>query len=105
MACCVGIDWADRKHDVAVVDAGGECQEAWEVPHTAAGLAQLVARPSRLAADPRDVLIAIEQARTGCWSTRCWRPVGGERSPGPQFRHHHRAGPRRQYGRLPVGGD
>ena len=61
MACCVGIDWADRKHDVAVVDAGGQCQGAWEVPHTAAGLAQLVPRPSRLAADPRDVLIAIEQ--------------------------------------------
>ena len=61
MARCVGVDWADRKHDVAVVDAGGECQGAWEVPHTAAGLAQLVARPSRMAADPRDVLIALEQ--------------------------------------------
>lgn len=55
-----GIDWASDKHDVCVVDAHGEPQAHWVVPHTADGLADLVRRLTRCAA-PAELPVAIER--------------------------------------------
>jgi hypothetical protein len=38
-----GIDWADQQHDVVVRDEAGQRVGQLRVPHSAAGIAQLIA--------------------------------------------------------------
>jgi len=56
----VGIDWASDKHDVCVLDAAGEIRLVFAIPHTAAGLAELVRRLPCCGA-PAELPIAIER--------------------------------------------
>ena len=58
----VGIDWADRKHDVAVVDDQGKLESVTEIQHSAeaveAFVSQLLAR-----AQGRPIAIILEQSK------------------------------------------
>jgi transposase len=56
----VGIDWAAEVHAVCVQDAAGRRLAAFPVEHTAAGLAGLIRRLSRLG-EPGQIPIAIER--------------------------------------------
>jgi transposase len=56
----VGIDWAATSHAVCVLDATGRRIASFTVEHTAAGLADLVARLARTG-QPGDVPVAIER--------------------------------------------
>lgn len=55
-----GIDWASDKHDVCVLDAAGQIQLAFTIPHTAEGLAELARRLTHLR-PPAEMAIAIER--------------------------------------------
>lgn len=57
----VGIDWADRKHDVAIIDAHGALVgKPFTIANTLAGFEQLHAHLARLSPDPRVFKIGIE---------------------------------------------
>jgi hypothetical protein len=56
----VGLDWASREHSVCVVDERGGVVARFPVAHTAGGMADLVARLTKLAT-PGEVRIAIER--------------------------------------------
>lgn len=56
----VGIDWASDQHAVCVLDAAGQMQVAFVIPHTASGLAEMIRRLTRFGA-PAQVPIAIER--------------------------------------------
>jgi transposase len=55
----VGIDWATRFHDVAVVDEQGAREEGFRVAHDAPGLEQLLGRLAALGG-PQGVRLGIE---------------------------------------------
>jgi len=56
----VGIDWADLKHDVCVVDERGERVVKFIIPHTAQGLSKLHHRLSMLTPNRDELLVALE---------------------------------------------
>lgn len=56
----VGIDWASTKHDVCVLDAQGQILSRFEIPHSAAGLSELIRRLLRFAA-AESLAVAIER--------------------------------------------
>ena len=56
----VGIDWADQKHDVCVVDEKGERVVNFTIPHTAQGLSKLHHRLSMITPNRDDLLLALE---------------------------------------------
>ena len=56
----VGLDWAATAHAVCVLDEAGAVQWRGSVPHSAAGLAELVRRLARFG-PPATVRIAIER--------------------------------------------
>lgn len=57
----VGIDWADQKHDVVIVDAhGARVGKPFTIANTLAGFEQLHAHLQRLAAEPGAFKIGIE---------------------------------------------
>ncbi|HUE74179.1 MAG TPA: IS110 family transposase [Pirellulaceae bacterium] len=56
----VGIDWASDHHDVCVLEDTGSVVTAFQIPHSAAGLAELDARLRRLAA-PGSLRVGIER--------------------------------------------
>ena len=57
----VGIDWADRKHDVAIVDAHGALVgKPFTIANTLAGFEQLHTHLARLSPDPHAFKIGIE---------------------------------------------
>lgn len=56
----VGLDWASTAHAVCVIDERGHIQWQGAVPHSAAGLADLVSRLRRFGA-PEALRIAIER--------------------------------------------
>ena len=60
MSWFVGVDRADRKHTVAVVEEGGGEDAVWEVCHSREGLSMLVGRLRELSPDPADVLVGLE---------------------------------------------
>ena len=60
MPCFVGLDWASTAHAVCVIDEQGHIQWQGTVPHSAAGLADLVDRLRRVGA-PETLRIAIER--------------------------------------------
>jgi transposase len=55
-----GIDWASQTHAVCVLDDAGRTVNAFQAPHTAHGLQQLLDRLRRLG-DPATVPVAIER--------------------------------------------
>ena len=55
-----GVDWGSQQHTVCVLDAAGRKIAAFAVPHSAAGLEELVARLRRLG-DPAQRPVAIER--------------------------------------------
>ncbi len=60
MAFFVGLDWAATAHAVCVIDEVGAVRWRGSVPHSAAGLAELVRRLTRMA-PPATLRIAIER--------------------------------------------
>jgi transposase len=56
----VGLDWASREHAVCVVDGRGAVVAQFTIVHTAAGMAELAARLTKLA-PPAELRIAIER--------------------------------------------
>lgn len=57
----VGIDWADRKHDVAIVDeCGASVGKHFTLANNLAGYEQLHAQLTRLSEDPRDFKLGLE---------------------------------------------
>lgn len=56
----VGIDWADLKHDVCVVDEKGGRVVNFTIPHTAQGLSKLNRRLSMITLNRDDLLLALE---------------------------------------------
>jgi transposase len=60
MAVFVGLDWATTAHAVCVIDESGAVRWRGSVPHSAAGLAELVRRLTRVA-PPKTIRIAIER--------------------------------------------
>jgi transposase len=60
MSLFVGLDWAKDKHAVCVIDQDGRVRSRLEVPHTAAGLEDLLVQLRRLAR-ASELPIAIER--------------------------------------------
>lgn len=60
MRTFVGLDWAKEEHAVCVIDESGRVRARLRVPHTAVGIAALLAKLRRLA-DPAELPIAIER--------------------------------------------
>jgi transposase len=60
MTFFVGLDWAAMTHAVCVLDATGTARWRGTVPHTAAGLAELVQRLRRFG-PPSTLLVALER--------------------------------------------
>jgi transposase len=60
MGLSVGLDWGSEKHAVCVVDGAGKVVAHFEVAHNAAGLAELLARLTKLA-PAAELPIAIER--------------------------------------------
>jgi hypothetical protein len=60
MSYFVGLDWAAREHAVCAIDERGTVVARFTVAHTAAGMAELVARLGKLAA-PSELRVAIER--------------------------------------------
>lgn len=58
---CIGIDWADDKHDICILDAGDRRRLAeLTISHDAAGVAELDQTVAALGYQPPDCLVAIE---------------------------------------------
>jgi transposase len=60
---CVGLDWAEDHHDVAVLDEGGRVVTARRVAEGLAGLTALHELLAGLAADPAEVVVGTETDR------------------------------------------
>jgi len=60
----VGIDWADRKHDVTLREVGSEKVEQLRLPHTPEAIGEWVAALRRRFGG-RPVAVALEQSRGG----------------------------------------
>src|SRR5205807_3685057 len=60
MTFFVGLDWATREHAVCVVDERGAVVARFTAAHTASGMADLVARLTKLAPAP-ELRLAIER--------------------------------------------
>jgi transposase len=57
----VGIDWADKCHDVCLIAPDGEKLEEFEVDHTGDGFVTLVGRLLRRVDDPSRVAVVLER--------------------------------------------
>jgi transposase len=55
-----GIDWADKHHDVVVLDAAGQRLSTRRYLHSAAGLASLTADLRALGSSPEEVVCVVE---------------------------------------------
>jgi transposase len=56
----VGLDWATETHAVCVLDARGRVVSSFPVPHSADGIASLIARLGRLG-EPGEIPVGIER--------------------------------------------
>ena len=57
----VGIDWADQKHDVTILDANGQVILGnWTLPKSQAGFEELLDRLRKLSDNPEELHIGIE---------------------------------------------
>ena len=71
----VGIDWAERHHDVCLMAADGRVLAAERIVDGVGGVARLHELIAAYASDPAEEVVGIETDR-GCWSgpaTRWWR--------------------------------
>lgn len=59
----VGIDWGTQRHAVCVLDATGAVVDTLSVPHSGAGMAQLVERLRALSRDASRIAVGIEIPR------------------------------------------
>jgi hypothetical protein len=57
----VGVDWADRHHDIYVTDEGARKLGAFRIGHDVAGVDELARRVAALGAEPEAVRVAIER--------------------------------------------
>jgi hypothetical protein len=97
----VGIDWAERHHDVCVMAADGQVLAAERITDGVAGVARLHELIAVHASEPAEVVVGIETDR-GCWSGRWWwpatrcsrRPAGGQPLPGAAHHLTGQVGPR-----------
>jgi hypothetical protein len=71
MSFFVGLDWAATTHAVCVIDETGAVRWRGTVPHSAAGLAELVQRGLRFG-PPASLPVALERPRASS-STRSSR--------------------------------
>jgi hypothetical protein len=62
----VGIDWAERHHDVCVMAADGSVLARERITDGVAGVARLHELIASWAEEPAEVMIGIETDR-GCW--------------------------------------
>lgn len=60
MSYFVGLDWATREHAVCVIDGRGAIVTQFTVAHSAAGMAELVAKLSKIA-PPAELRVSIER--------------------------------------------
>jgi hypothetical protein len=70
----VGIDWAERHHDVCVMAADGSVLARERIVDGVAGVARLHELIAGHASDPAEVVVGIETDR-GCWWGRWSRPA------------------------------
>ncbi|MEC1024129.1 IS110 family RNA-guided transposase [Bacillus paralicheniformis] len=56
----VGVDLADRKHDICILDSTGEKLKEFTVPHSPEGLDQLITEIHELSTDIHNVFISAE---------------------------------------------
>ena len=61
----VGIDWATQSHELCVLDGAGRVVDTGAVAHSGAGMAELVARLTRLTTEPARIAVGIETPRAG----------------------------------------
>jgi transposase len=82
----VGIDWAERHHDLCVMAADGQVLAAERITDGLAGLARLHELIARHASDPAEVVVGIETDRgaAGGSAGRSGLPGGGSESAGGQ---------------------
>lgn len=57
----VGIDWADKGHQICVVDERGRAIHSASIPHSQEGFLELLALLRGLSSDPQGILIALER--------------------------------------------
>jgi transposase len=62
MQVYIGIDWSEKKHDVAVQDESGRVLGSLSIPHSQAGFIQLDNLRAQLGASPQEVLLGMETA-------------------------------------------
>jgi len=68
----IGGDWAEKLHDVHVMDDQGRRLASKRLPEGVEGMAQLHALVGVHTQNPEEVLIGIETDR-GLKASRCWR--------------------------------
>ena len=73
MSMTVGLDWGAGTHAVCVLDRDGSVATRFDCPHTAVGLAELMARLARIAA-PAEMPVAMGAPRASS-SRHCSPPV------------------------------
>jgi hypothetical protein len=59
----VGIDWAEKHHDVGLMDESGEMLQLFRVPEGVRGMERLHAAIAERAEEPGDVVVGIETDR------------------------------------------
>jgi predicted aspartyl protease len=62
----IGIDWAERRHDVCLMAANGQVLAAERIVDGVVGVARRHELIGMHASDPAEVVVGIETDR-GCW--------------------------------------
>ena len=68
----VGIDWAERHHDVCVMAADGQVLAVERIADGMAGVARLHQLIAAHASEPAEVVVGSKPIG-GCWWGRWWR--------------------------------
>ena len=71
-----GIDWAEKHHDVALVDADGNLVAKRRIADSVAGFAELTAMLADAGDSEKRRSRSLSRPHAGCWSPRCGPPVG-----------------------------
>jgi Transposase len=90
----VGVDWAERHHDVCVLDELGVVLAKRRIPDGLGGVAELHALLAGHAEDPGQVVVGIETDRgllvgallAAGYQGVCGQPAGGQPLPRPTQR-------------------
>ena len=70
-----GIDWAEKHHDIAVVDEGGVLLARRRIADDLTGLTELLGVLAEHAGG--DTFVPVDVATEVCWSLLCGRPGTG----------------------------